>query len=145
MNEQNREPDTTPQLANEHGSDQWRFVYPNIADFNFNYYKLLKDTEQSAIAENTRKDMKIAIIGAGIAGMVAAHELFRCGYTNIDIYEASDRIGGRTWSQPVERHHTTYECARSQGSNPWQTQVMALGVSRSTSIFLWTWSPISAI
>ena len=35
--------------------------------------------------------------------------------------------------------------ARSQGSNPWQTQVMALGVSRSTSIFLWTWSPISAI
>jgi hypothetical protein len=25
---------------------------------------------------------------------------------------------------------------RSQGSNPWPTQVMALGVSRSTSIFL---------
>ena len=28
--------------------------------------------------------------------------------------------------------------ARSQGSNPWQTQGMALGVSRSSSIFLWT-------
>jgi hypothetical protein len=27
--------------------------------------------------------------------------------------------------------------ARSQGSNPWQTQVMALGVSRSSRIFLW--------
>jgi hypothetical protein len=35
--------------------------------------------------------------------------------------------------------------ARSQGSNLWQTQVMALGVSRSSSIFLWTWSPLSAI
>jgi transposase len=37
------------------------------------------------------------------------------------------------------------DSARSQGSSPWQTQVMALGVSRSLSIFLWTWSPISAI
>jgi len=27
--------------------------------------------------------------------------------------------------------------ARSQGSNPWQTQVMALGVSHSARIFLW--------
>jgi hypothetical protein len=33
--------------------------------------------------------------------------------------------------------------ARSQGSNPWQTQVMALGVSRSLRIFLWIWSAIS--
>jgi hypothetical protein len=38
-----------------------------------------------------------------------------------------------------------FQSARSQGSNPWQTQVMALGVSRSSSIFLWTWSHISAI
>jgi hypothetical protein len=28
--------------------------------------------------------------------------------------------------------------ARSQGSNPWPTQVMALGGSRSFRIFLWT-------
>src|SRR5947209_4015519 len=36
-------------------------------------------------------------------------------------------------------------CARSQGSNLWQTQVMVLGVSRSWSIFLWLWSHISGI
>jgi hypothetical protein len=35
--------------------------------------------------------------------------------------------------------------ARSQGSTPWQPQPQALGVSRSMSIFLWTWSPLSAI
>ena len=35
--------------------------------------------------------------------------------------------------------------ARSQGSNPWQTQVMALGVFCSSRIFLWTWSPLAAI
>ena len=37
------------------------------------------------------------------------------------------------------------EGARSQGNNPWQTQVMALGVSRSSRIFLWSWSPLSGI
>src|SRR5215216_4119835 len=31
-----------------------------------------------------------------------------------------------------------YFCARSQGSNLCQIQVMALGVSRSARIFLWT-------
>jgi hypothetical protein len=36
-------------------------------------------------------------------------------------------------------------CARSQGSTPWQTQVMALGAFCSSRIFLWTWSPIAAI
>jgi transposase len=35
--------------------------------------------------------------------------------------------------------------ARSQGNNPWQTQGMALGVSRSSRIFLWSWSPLSGI
>ena len=27
----------------------WRFVWPNTADFNFNYYKLLKDAENTGI------------------------------------------------------------------------------------------------
>jgi hypothetical protein len=40
-------------------------------------------------------------------------------------------------------HEDTTTRARSQGSNPWQTQAMALGVSRSFRIFLWIWSAIS--
>ena len=35
--------------------------------------------------------------------------------------------------------------ARSQGSSPSQTQVMALGVSRSSRLFPWIWFPISGI
>jgi len=35
--------------------------------------------------------------------------------------------------------------ARSQDTNPWQTQVMARGVSRSSGIFLWIWSYIFGI
>ncbi len=88
------------------------FHYPNTADFNFNYYNLLNNANQNSIGNNTNPNARIAIIGAGISGMIAARELFRSGYSNIDIYEASDRIGGRTYSQPVNtavNRHTTYE------------------------------------
>lgn len=95
-------------------TNPWLFDYPNTADFNFNYYNLLNNatTNRNSIGNNTNPNARIAIIGAGISGMAAARELFRSGYTNIDIYEASDRIGGRTYSQPVNtafNKHTTYE------------------------------------
>ena len=38
---------------------------------------------------------KIAIIGAGIAGISAARTLFLNGFNNVTIFEASDQIGGR--------------------------------------------------
>jgi tryptophan 2-monooxygenase len=91
----------------------WRFDFPNTADFNFNYYKLLSDARESAIAYNQNPNLRIAIVGAGLAGLTAARELFRCGYTRIDLYEASDRIGGRTYSIPLNNpqtdSHTVFE------------------------------------
>lgn len=39
----------------------------------------------------------ILILGAGIAGLVAAHELIKCGH-HVEILEARDRIGGRILS-----------------------------------------------
>lgn len=39
----------------------------------------------------------IAIIGAGISGLAAAHALTASGAT-VTVYEARDRIGGRIWS-----------------------------------------------
>ena len=77
----------------------WQFQYPNAADFNFNYWKLLDGA--SAIAQNANPQLRCAIVGAGVSGLVAARELLRCGVTNIDVYEASDRIGGRTYSIPA--------------------------------------------
>jgi tryptophan 2-monooxygenase len=97
-----------------HGSTDsgWKFQFPNTADFNFNYYKLLSDAEQSSIGQNRQPSQRVAIIGAGLAGLTVARELFRCGYTAVDLYEASDRIGGRTYSIPVQdedNHHTVFE------------------------------------
>jgi len=87
----------------------WQFQYPNTADFNFNYYQLLNGAAASGIARNTNPGLRCAVVGAGVAGLVAARELFRCGVTNIDIYEASDRIGGRTYSIPAQGQYTTFE------------------------------------
>jgi len=39
----------------------------------------------------------VLVLGAGLAGMVAAFELRRAGY-KVEVLEYSDRAGGRTWS-----------------------------------------------
>ncbi len=51
--------------------------------------------------------MRIAIIGSGIAGMTAAHYLFKRGH-DITLYEANDYVGGHTATVDVElqgRHY----------------------------------------
>ncbi|QCJ01211.1 FAD-dependent oxidoreductase (plasmid) [Agrobacterium larrymoorei] len=41
---------------------------------------------------------KVAIIGAGLSGLVAASELLHAGVDDLTLYEARDRIGGKLWS-----------------------------------------------
>jgi monoamine oxidase len=43
------------------------------------------------------KGTKVVILGAGIAGLVAAYELGKAGY-DCTILEARDRVGGRNWT-----------------------------------------------
>lgn len=40
--------------------------------------------------------LRVAVIGAGPAGIAAGHELLRQGFTNITLFEKSDAVGG-TW------------------------------------------------
>lgn len=90
-------------------ANSWQVSFPNPADFNFNYYRLLAEAEASGIGKNPNPHLKIAIVGAGVAGLTAARELFRSGYSQIDIFEASDRLGGRTYSIPAPNRLTTFE------------------------------------
>lgn len=71
----------------------WRGRFPGPPDLCFNYRKLVE--QPFGIANATQPDYKICIIGAGITGLTAAHELLRCGFTNVTLIEQSHRIGGR--------------------------------------------------
>lgn len=51
--------------------------------------------------------MKIAIIGTGVSGLVAAHRL--APRHEITVYETSDRIGGHTHTVPVEAADGTHQ------------------------------------
>lgn len=44
---------------------------------------------------------RIAVIGAGFAGLAAATRLHRSGH-EVTVFEARDRVGGRVWSDEIE-------------------------------------------
>lgn len=44
---------------------------------------------------------RIAIVGAGIAGLAAASELRASGFEDVVVLEARDRIGGRIWTSTI--------------------------------------------
>ncbi|WP_128544896.1 flavin monoamine oxidase family protein [Larkinella soli] len=50
-------------------------------------------------AARKASDIKVAIVGAGIAGLNTAHTLQKRSFTNWTIYEASNRVGGRIYSK----------------------------------------------
>ena len=50
-----------------------------------------------ALPPGSGKGVKVAILGAGPAGLAAAYELGKAGY-HCTILEARDRVGGRNWT-----------------------------------------------
>lgn len=73
--------------------NKWRARFPNPPDLCFDYRALVE--QLNGVARATETDHRICIIGAGITGLTAARELYRCGFTNITLLEKSKRIGGR--------------------------------------------------
>jgi len=50
------------------------------------------------------RDRSVAVVGSGIAGLTAAHELTRSGAL-VTLYEADDRLGGHAHTQDVRPAH----------------------------------------
>ena len=61
---------------------------------------------------------RICIIGGGPAGISAAMYLQKKGYTNVDIYERQNKIGGKCWSPKltVKGEERTYETGAIMGA-----------------------------
>ena len=51
------------------------------------------------------KDSKIAVVGGGIGGIYTAYKLSKLGYKNIDVFEKSDRLGGKSQTLRMSGHH----------------------------------------
>ena len=46
---------------------------------------------------NARPGVSVLVLGAGLAGLLAAHELSKAGY-KVEILGYNNRAGGRNWS-----------------------------------------------
>lgn len=67
----------------------------------------------------------VAIIGAGLAGLSAAHDILRAGLSCV-ILEARDRVGGKTWSQPLADGRGMIEFGAAWINDVNQTKMIAL-------------------
>ena len=56
-----------------------------------------EEVQSLAVAPGTGKGIRVAILGGGIAGLVAAYELRELGY-DVTLLEARSRPGGRNWT-----------------------------------------------
>ncbi|MAT92048.1 MAG: monooxygenase [Halioglobus sp.] len=66
------------------------------------------------------KQLKVVVLGAGMAGILAGIKLQEAGFTDVTLYEKADRVGG-TWREntypgltcDVPSHHYTYTFERN--------------------------------
>lgn len=73
------------------------FVPNSSIDVLLEYLPLLQKPKLAQLSETSKKN-KVAIVGAGAAGICAAYELLRMGLIPT-IFEVNDRIGGRIYTQ----------------------------------------------
>ncbi len=72
----------------------------------FDYLHLVKERQFPELKPN-KYGSEVAIIGGGCAGLCAAYELMQMGLRPV-IYEASERLGGRTYTHRFARDPKAY-------------------------------------
>ena len=54
--------------------------------------------QSNLVGPMTSRRIDVAIIGGGLSGLSAARELTQQGFLDFEVFEASDRVGGRTFA-----------------------------------------------
>lgn len=72
-----------------------------------------------------RTSVDIVIIGAGLAGLTAAHDATSRGYSCV-VLEARDRVGGKTWSQPLKNGKGVVDLGAAWINDTSQTKMYGL-------------------
>ena len=75
------------------GSD----VEPALSDYVANYLQIPRLIQRMSAVD-------VIVIGSGLAGLTAARDLRDRGYS-VQVIEARDRLGGRTFTRPFTGHH----------------------------------------
>lgn len=68
-----------------------------VIDTLYDYVEFVKNAPIATLPKDSW-ETEVAVIGAGVAGLVAAYELLKIGVKPV-IFEASDRLGGRAYSK----------------------------------------------
>ncbi|KAI1380621.1 flavin-containing amine oxidoreductase [Hypoxylon crocopeplum] len=79
------------EMTNATGIDSWGPWFDGV--------ELLKDKEISAFDATDAKSKDVAIVGAGMAGLMTYLVLTQAGLTNVRLIEASQRLGGRVHTE----------------------------------------------
>ncbi|MFA0961653.1 flavin monoamine oxidase family protein [Roseivirga sp. BDSF3-8] len=75
------------------------YKYIDTPEFSYGRWKSLSQGKIGSFSSVPTP--KVAIIGAGLAGLSSAYELLKCG-VDVTLFEASQRIGGRLYSKKFE-------------------------------------------
>jgi len=79
------------------------------------------------------QSVDVAIIGAGISGLVTARELLKDGVKSVLVLEARDRVGGRTLNRPIAGGNIVE--AGGEWIGPHQTEIHALAKELGIATF----------
>lgn len=85
----------------------------------------LEPHNPSSSTHASSENVDVVIIGAGLAGLTAARDILKAGFSCI-ILEARDRVGGKTWSLPLSDSKGTVDLGAAWINDVNQTQVFAL-------------------
>jgi monoamine oxidase len=72
--------------------------------------------ERTYVSPQLEREVKIGIVGAGLAGLACGYELKQQGIS-ATIYEASDRVGGRCYSLGGASYRTGWRTDRQPKQN----------------------------